>query len=333
MEVTMPDGSRDAKDAWITQLARCEPDALQGENDLQLGFEEKALDDRLARPECYAGREDDEARKTAIGAERNRRQAEAKVRARLDGLIADTKRELGELSADVGALDQGVNGKMIADYQALRQELGDQLAAAEAARQANQALPEMVLQSWEEALYEIGDLRKVLVSNLNVDADKKIKETERHLKEYAGDLKKLKASAERIEDAVKEIEDGEKWVSRLLTLNDAIEMLEGSVEAMAEASEAYLAGKVVAYAKLTKEGYTIATTSTVIEQGIKNLVDYNITLAVAGEGFSSIDELQRAMASKTELIQRTAGELQRLLAQKQHYDAQYTEPRKGKMRQ
>ena len=124
----------------------------------------------------------------------------------------------------------------------------------------------------------------------------------------------------------------------MLKLNDAMEMLEGSVEAMEKAGTelvkagAWAEGKIAAYAKLAKEGYTIATTSTVIEQGVKNLAEYNITLAIVGEGFASVGELERAIESKTEQIGEAGKELQRIARDKQKYETQYAQPVKGKMR-
>jgi len=326
------------QDAWVAKLCDIDESALRGENDLQLSFEQKTLNDRLAKPQSYKGREDDEARASAIGAEIDRRKVERAAGKRVQDLIDDTKRELGELSVETGSLDQQFNGKMIEQYQALRQELNDQLEAAQASLAAKQALPEVVLQSWEEALNETGELRKVLDSNLNVDADKKLKDAEARLKQLTADLKKLQASAKRIEEAVEQVEDGEKWVGRMLKLNDAMEMLEASVEAMEKAGDelikagAWAEGKIAAYAKLAKEGYTIATTSTVIEQGVKNLAEYNITLAIAGEGFTSVGELERAIESKSEQIEEAGKALQRTANSKQKYEMQYAQPVKGKMR-
>jgi 3-keto-L-gulonate-6-phosphate decarboxylase len=117
-----------------------------------------------------------------------------------------------------------------------------------------------------------------------------------------------------------------------------MEMLESSVEAMHEAGNelikigAWGEGKIAANAKLAKEGYEIATTSTIIEQGVKNLAAYNITLAVAGEGFSSVEELDRALESKAEQLHEAAAELQRAVAQKQRYEGQYNAPTKGRGR-
>lgn len=326
------------QDAWTAKLCSIDENSLQKENDLQLLFEQKNVSDRLAQPRSYQGRDEDEARQGAIGAEMDRRVVQRAADKRVEDLITDTKRELGELSVETGALDQKFNGKMIQDYQALRQELNDQLQAAQASLSAKQALPDLVLQSWEEALNETGELRKVLDSNLNVDADKKLKEVQLRLKQRAAELKKLKEAAKRIEEAVEQVEDGEKWVGRMLKLNDAMEMLEGSVEAMEKAGDelikagAWAEGKIAAYAKLAKEGYTIATTSTVIEQGIKNLAEYNILLAIAGEGFSSVAELDRAIESKTEQIQEAGQELQRIATEKQKYETQYAQPTKGKRR-
>jgi hypothetical protein len=268
----------------------------------------------------------------AIKAEKDRRAAEKRVQ----DLINDTQRELGELLVDTGSLDQQFNGKMIEQYDQLGQELSDQLESAQASLAAKQALPEIVLQSWEKALNERGELRKVLDSNLNVDSDKKLKDAQIQVKQLADDLKKLQASAKRIEEEVKQIEDGEKWVGRMLKLNDAMEMLEGSVEAMEKAGNALIKagawgeGKIAAYAMLAKEGYTIATTSTIIEQGVKNLADYNIELAVVGEGFGSVEELERAIENKAKQIEEAGKELQRIANDKQKYERQYAQPVKGK---
>jgi len=265
----------------------------------------------------------------AIKAERDRQK-------RVQDLISDTQRELSELLVDTGSLDQQFNGKMIEQYDQLGQELSDQLEGAQANLAAKQALPEIVLQSWEKALYERGELRKVLDSNLNVDADKKLRDAQSRVKQLTDDLKKLQASAKRIEEEVERIEDGEKWVGRMLKLNDAMEMLEGSVEAMERAGNALIKagawgeGKIAAYTMLAKEGYTIATTSTVIEQGVKNLAQYNITLTVVGEGFSSVEELDRAIENKAQQIEEAGKELQRIANDKQKYERQYAQPVKGK---
>jgi prefoldin subunit 5 len=347
----------DDKFKWTANFCEIDEARLRNEADFELMQERKQVADRLAAPHSYVGEDQDQAEEIAIDSELARRQEQRAYEARVNELLADSKRELGELSADTGSLDQGFNGKMIGEYQELRAELNEQVEAAEASLKTSDRIPEIVFRSWADVLYRVGDLRKVLISNLNVDTNRDLTNALARLQGLSADLKKLQASAKRIEEAVEQIEDGEKWVSRMLKLNDAIEMLLAANEAAEAAGKAVLntvevgedvivagintgkdvivagakwgKGRVAAYAKLAKEGYSIATTSTVIEQGIKNLVEYNIELAVAAEGFTSTEELDRAIEAKTEAIKTIGSEISKLAQKKQKLEQQSASAVKG----
>jgi hypothetical protein len=336
----------DAQIKWTAETFDIDEDKLRNESDLELLMSREQVADRLAVPHSYVGEDQDRASEDAIDSELTRRQEQRAYEARVNALIADSRLELGELSAETGALDQAFNGKMIQEYQELRSELDEQVEGAEANLKANERIPEIVFKSWADVLYKVGDLRKVLVSNLAVDANRDLKAALAHLQGLNADLKKLNASAKRIEDAVKEIEDGEKWIGRMLKINDAVEMLLAANEAVEAAGEAVVntvevgedvivagvnwgKGPVAAYSALAKEGYTIATTSTVIEQGIKNLVEYNIELAVVAEGFTSTEELERAIEAKTESIKATGEQISRVGQRKQKLAMQYAAATKG----
>src|SRR5262249_20091794 len=140
------------------------------ENPMQLLFERKTLRDKL-NAGSYPG---DEADRTRLeGIDRKLVQSMKPKTPpppkdpRVAELVRESRRELSdELDPDTASLiDRKFNGHMIEEYYEIRREIQDYLDNVEPRNSTSKDLGDAVLKAWAKAIYDVGELRRVLASN------------------------------------------------------------------------------------------------------------------------------------------------------------------------
>lgn len=283
------------------------------ENQLQLLFEQKTLQDKLKAPRSYRGREADEARLEEINRKLGLSANQCTVPPPKDPRVAELARESRkELSDELDPntallLDRKLNGPMIEEYYEIRREIQDYLDNIDAQNSTSKDLGDAVLKAWAKAIYDVGELRRVLASNVVGQHTNSIQDEQKRLQDLNKYLKELKDKNKRVEEGLKQIEDGVKWTGYLLKLNDALELTAGYVESIGKL------GTKLAKAQLAAVGAKIYTESSIIEQGIEKIAHYYSQLTVAVEGFASVEKLEEAIKGQVELIQKSVREIDRLI--------------------
>src|SRR5262249_48945947 len=157
---------------------------------------------------------------------------------RVAQLAEESHKELSdELDPDTASLvDRKLNRPMIEEYQEIRREIQDYLNNIDAQNATSKDLGDAVLKAWAKAIYDVGELRRVLSSNVVVQHREFIEAKQKELKQLNKELKSLKDSNDKVEAEVERIEhlkNGLKWADRLHHLSEVMEIVGTGIEGVA----------------------------------------------------------------------------------------------------
>src|SRR5262249_24208230 len=149
---------------------------------------------------------------------------------RVAELVRESRRELSdELDPDTASLiDRKFNGHMIEEYYEIRREIQDYLDNVEPRNSTRKDLGDAVLKAWAKAIYDVGELRRVLASNVVVQNEDSIRAKQKQLQDLNKHLTTLREKNERVQKELERIErlkGAVKWAGHLLELNHVLEAL------------------------------------------------------------------------------------------------------------
>src|SRR5262245_60472370 len=190
---------------------------------------------------------------------------------------------------------------MIEEYYEIRHEIQDYLNNIDAQNATSKDLGDAVLKAWAKAIYDVGELRRVLSSNVVVEHRESIEAKQKELAQMNKELKSLKDSNDKVEAELERSEHpktGLKW-------GDSHQHLSGVIEGVGTGIESVAV--VPALVVTASSVLAIASTSHGAASNIDELFDYlaknslQVTIALEGlrgEGFSNAKELEEAIKRK-----------------------------------
>lgn len=160
------------------------------------------------------------------------------------------------------------------------------------------------LDEWAKALHEIGDARQVLGQNALVVLRQQLADATRDAASWAAEANRLVAALRDVNAAIAEGKEAQELWGIISDLDSAAELL---------ASAANVGD--LSFINAIYNWHVSNATSAFVDQMIGRLAAYNVDLALASHGFSSIEELHRGIVSVVEYI-HAVGEQTHLI----HYE-------------
>jgi hypothetical protein len=197
-------------------------------------------------------------------------------------------------------------------YREVREQLGEFISMGEeelAYREkhggaALNAVDEMDWQEWQRVFKEVKASRHLLARSMVQHWRGVMEEHGKKYKEAVKDLDDDHARLARIRKAEKDTERAVRLTKLVLKVHEYAELAQNSAGVLVSAGTTALDAAAVAAATFASQ--QIDGMSELIVQGVQNLADYYLQLAVVSEGVASVQELLDRIKATTETLQNEA---------------------------
>jgi hypothetical protein len=175
---------------------------------------------------------------------------------------------------------------------------------------------------WHRALAELGDARKQVCNNAEVELNKRISATAAHFEADKRDLERVLAAVKDVEEAeqvAKEAEHRASWLEAMKMLSEVVEAI-GNPHDFVEAEAGF------AIERVTHIALAASTFRADFESFISAEAQYMVQVTLASHGFGSTEEMKGRVTTALGNVEATAQDLHSLVYARNEARTYYEKP-------
>jgi hypothetical protein len=175
---------------------------------------------------------------------------------------------------------------------------------------------------WRQALNALGEARKQLCNNAEVELNKRISATAPHLEADKRDLAAVLAAVKDVEEAQQVAEEAEhraKWLEAMKMVSEVVEAI-GNPHDFVEAEAGF------AMERLTHLTLAASTLKADFGSFIQAEAQYMVQVTLASHGFGSTEEMERRVTTASGNVEATAQDLHSLVYARDEARTYYEKP-------